>query len=71
MSFIAINERGDEHRHYLTNKVSFPVLQDTKRLNIWSNLGGGKDEFFVYDKCGRFAAHLKSPEMIKFPKYLL
>lgn len=34
----------------LSRRVSFPVYQDTRRNNIWSQLNGRKDDFLIYDR---------------------
>ncbi|CAB4006016.1 Hypothetical predicted protein [Paramuricea clavata] len=68
VSFVAVNERGDNHISILKKIVSFPVYQDTTSWNLWSKLAGGKDHFLIFDKCGRLIAHMKRPDIRKFFK---
>ncbi|TNF33381.1 MAG: hypothetical protein EP329_08360 [Deltaproteobacteria bacterium] len=42
----------------LTDKCSFPLLQDTEEVDAWGQLGGSKDDFFVLDENGDVVAHL-------------
>lgn len=63
VSFVAINMRGDRNAHRLKNIVNFPVYQDNIMWNIWSKLGGQKDDFLIFNKCGRLIAHMKSPKL--------
>ena len=34
--------------------MNFPVYQESEseNQNIWDTLGGGLDDFFIYDRCG-------------------
>jgi hypothetical protein len=41
--------------------VNFSVYQSTHREHHWSQLGGLKDDFFVYDRCGRLAYYVPFP----------
>jgi len=39
--------------------ASFPVYQDSEATgDIWNTLGGGKDDFFVYDRCGKLVEYI-------------
>ncbi|NWS55744.1 SELPB protein, partial [Chunga burmeisteri] len=46
-----------------------PVLQpEPEEPDIWQVLGGDKDDFLVYDRCGRLAFHIQLPySFLHFP----
>ena len=68
VSFVAVNDRADHQISILKRIVKFPVYQDTTSWNLWSKLGGGKDHFLIFDKCGRLFSHMKRPDISKFFK---
>ncbi|GBM49294.1 hypothetical protein AVEN_23177-1 [Araneus ventricosus] len=47
--------------HELESRVSFPVYQDTVEKNVWGLMEGGKDDIYVYDRCGRLAYYIPYP----------
>ncbi|XP_055927213.1 uncharacterized protein LOC129958634 [Argiope bruennichi] len=47
--------------HELENRVTFNVYQDTVEKNIWGLMEGGKDDIYVYDRCGRLAYYIPYP----------
>lgn len=47
--------------HELTSRVTFDVYQDTAEKNIWGLMEGGKDDIYVYDRCGRLAYYIPYP----------
>ncbi|KAH3769004.1 hypothetical protein DPMN_170250 [Dreissena polymorpha] len=48
----AADQRSVDNVGELARRVSFPVYQDTERAQIWSQLGGEKDDLLVYDRYG-------------------
>ncbi|XP_078621596.1 selenoprotein Pb-like [Branchiostoma floridae x Branchiostoma japonicum] len=46
----------------IKRRVSFPVYQDTALTDVWGQLDGEKDDFIVYDRCGRLAKHIRMPQ---------
>ena len=44
----------------LSDVCSYPVLQDTEEVDAWSLLGGGKDDFFLYNSDGTLGVYLPS-----------
>ncbi|XP_078621595.1 uncharacterized protein LOC144887930 [Branchiostoma floridae x Branchiostoma japonicum] len=46
----------------LEGVVNFGVYQDTPRENVWGLLDGRKDDFIIYDRCGRLGRHIRMPE---------
>ncbi|XP_035660700.1 selenoprotein P-like [Branchiostoma floridae] len=46
----------------LEGVVNFGVYQDTPRADVWGLLDGRKDDFIIYDRCGRLARHIRMPE---------
>lgn len=45
----------------LRSAVEFRVYQDRADVNVWTLLGGKRDDVFVYDKCGRLTEHIPFP----------
>lgn len=41
--------------------VNFSVYQATHASNYWSQLGGLRDDVFVYDNCGRLTFYIPFP----------
>ncbi len=61
MNIVAINKLGYTHnQEKLSDVCSFPILQDTEEVDAWSLLGGGKDDFFLYNSDGTLAVYLRS-----------
>lgn len=48
-----------------------PVYQDTNTSDVWQQLEGGKDDFFIYDRCGRLAYYVPMPLSLMFKPYAL
>lgn len=49
---------------YLKNKVSehIPVYQqEENQTDVWTLLNGNKDDFLIYDRCGRLVYHIGWP----------
>ncbi|XP_041359650.1 selenoprotein Pb-like [Gigantopelta aegis] len=47
----------------LTELVPFPVYQDSTQLHLWRDIfQGSKDDFFVFDKCGKLTYHIPFPQ---------
>lgn len=64
IAFLVVNskkERSQKLLHRLEAKVSFPVYQETEHEEVWNVLSGGKDDMFVYDRCGRLVAYIPYP----------
>lgn len=57
-SHVGLDVIGINSRHWsaklmiseLSSKVNFSVYQSTRRNDLWSRLGGHKDDVFVYDR---------------------
>ena len=56
---ITIN-KGDaaSYQQNLLDQCAFPQLQDTEDEAGWEIMGGGKDDFYVYDATGKLVAFL-------------
>lgn len=56
---------------HLKTKVSehIPVYQqEENETDVWTLLNGNKDDFFIYDRCGRLVYHLGLPySFLTFP----
>ena len=56
---ITIN-KGDaeEFQEKLLEKCAFPQLQDGEDELVWNMMGGGKDDFYIYDANGELVEYL-------------
>ncbi|GFR05496.1 hypothetical protein TNCT_605791, partial [Trichonephila clavata] len=64
LEFIIVNSNLPHAQmvlHELTSRVTFDVYQDTIEKNIWGLMEGGKDDIYVYDRCGRLAYYIPYP----------
>ncbi len=61
MQIVAINQAKLElFQHLMSDVAAYPLFQDTTEVNAWAQQGGGKDDFFVYDRQGRLQVWLPS-----------
>ncbi|OCU02562.1 hypothetical protein XELAEV_18008324mg [Xenopus laevis] len=74
ISYVVVNHQGRHSRakyDLLKSKVSehIPVYQqEENQPDVWSLLKGDKDDFFIYDRCGRLVQHLELPySLLHFP----
>eukprot|EP00069_Balaena_mysticetus_P013627 bmy_08143T0 len=67
ISYVVVNHQGISSRLkyvHLKNKVSehIPVYQqEENQTDVWTLLNGTKDDFLIYDRCGRLVYHLGLP----------
>lgn len=67
VSFVVVNHQGYHSQlkyHQLREKVSknIPVYQqENTQPDVWTTLNGKKDDFLIYDRCGRLVYHLGLP----------
>ncbi|CAK7305084.1 Selenoprotein P [Vulpes lagopus] len=74
ISYVVVNHQGLSSQlkyMYLKNKVSehIPVYQqEENQTDVWTLLNGKKDDFLIYDRCGRLVYHLGLPySFLTFP----
>ncbi|KAL8203929.1 UNVERIFIED_CONTAM: hypothetical protein K2H54_065019 [Gekko kuhli] len=74
VSFVVVNHQGPSSQKkypHLREKVSenIPVYQQGKtQPDVWTVLNGKKDDFLIYDRCGRLVYHLGLPySFLTFP----
>ena len=61
VQFLTVNATsGFGFQQELLDKQKFPLFQDQTNVNVWTLLGGYKDDFFIYDKAGNLSAYLPS-----------
>jgi hypothetical protein len=69
--FIGINARGVADKLMATEmKVNFSLYQSTHTKRFWSQLGGLKDDVFVYDSCGRLTYFIPFPHSFVPARFL-
>lgn len=74
ISYIVVNHQGApsqlKHTH-LKNQVSDHIAvyrQEEHQTDVWTLLNGNKDDFLIYDRCGRLVYHLGLPySFLTFP----
>ncbi|XP_077561252.1 selenoprotein Pb-like [Haemaphysalis longicornis] len=71
LQFLIVNEqKSAQLRDSLESRVSFPVHQESEAEPAWNTLGGGKDDVFIFDRCGRLAFYVPFPISLVLPGYL-
>uniref|UniRef100_A0A8C5TM58 Selenoprotein P n=1 Tax=Malurus cyaneus samueli TaxID=2593467 RepID=A0A8C5TM58_9PASS len=67
ISYVVVNHQGAQSRrefHLLKERVSDYITvyqQDEQQDDVWTTLNGNKDDFLIYDRCGRLVYHLGLP----------
>uniref|UniRef100_A0A8C4H8X1 Selenoprotein P N-terminal domain-containing protein n=1 Tax=Dicentrarchus labrax TaxID=13489 RepID=A0A8C4H8X1_DICLA len=67
---MVINHQGEQAQRLhtmLAQRLSENITlykQDTQEPDVWQTLGGEKDDFFIYDRCGRLTRHISLPYSI-------
>ncbi|NXW61097.1 SEPP1 protein, partial [Eurystomus gularis] len=67
ISYVVVNNQGAYSRrkfHLLKESVSDYITvyqQDEQQADVWTTLNGNKDDFLIYDRCGRLVYHLGLP----------
>uniref|UniRef100_A0A8C6LLH2 Selenoprotein P N-terminal domain-containing protein n=1 Tax=Nothobranchius furzeri TaxID=105023 RepID=A0A8C6LLH2_NOTFU len=64
---MAINHQGEQAQrlnpllaHRLTESITL-YKQHVHQADVWQTLNGKKDDFFIYDRCGRLTHHMSLP----------
>ncbi len=58
--FATINiTTGLESQAEILKHCSFPQFQDTDELGLWELMGGGKDDFYVFDREGKLHTYFR------------
>ncbi|NWH63533.1 SEPP1 protein, partial [Geococcyx californianus] len=67
ISYVVVNHQGTSSQkkfHLLKESVSDYITvyqQDEQQDDVWTTLNGNKDDFLIYDRCGRLVYHLGLP----------
>ncbi|NXE79368.1 SEPP1 protein, partial [Cochlearius cochlearius] len=74
ISYVVVNHQGTYSQrklHLLKESVSEYITvyqQDEQQPDVWTTLNGSKDDFLIYDRCGRLVYHLGLPySFLSFP----
>ncbi|NXV07493.1 SEPP1 protein, partial [Cettia cetti] len=74
ISYVVVNHQGTQSRrefHLLKERVSDYITvyqQEEQQEDVWTILNGNKDDFLIYDRCGRLVYHLGLPySFLHFP----
>ena len=61
VAFVTLHAADAEpYQAFITERCSFPMLQDTTAASAWAAHGGEKDDMFVYDAEGKLRAYLSA-----------
>lgn len=59
IDFVIINaDNAKDDVANLISKCTFPIFQDSDTVKAWQQMGGSKDDFFLYDSAGKLVNHL-------------
>lgn len=68
--YMVVNQQGEQAQrlhtmlaHRLSENITL-YKQDEQQPDVWQALGGDKDDFLIYDRCGRLTHHLSLPYTI-------
>uniref|UniRef100_A0A803XV17 Selenoprotein P N-terminal domain-containing protein n=1 Tax=Meleagris gallopavo TaxID=9103 RepID=A0A803XV17_MELGA len=67
ISYVVVNHQSPHSQkkfHLLQESVSDHITvyqQDDHQADVWTTLNGNKDDFLIYDRCGRLVYHLGLP----------
>ncbi|NXD84337.1 SEPP1 protein, partial [Halcyon senegalensis] len=67
ISYVVVNHQGTYSQkkfHLLKERVSDYITvyqQEEQQADVWTTLNGSKDDFLIYDRCGRLVYHLGLP----------
>ncbi|NWI95376.1 SEPP1 protein, partial [Pitta sordida] len=67
ISYVVVNHQGAQSQkeiHLLQESVSDYITvyqQEEHQDDVWTVLNGNKDDFLIYDRCGRLVYHLGLP----------
>lgn len=69
VTFMVVNHHGEqEGSHDLLARVLSENItlyrQEPQQPDVWQALSGEKDDFFIYDRCGRLTSHISLPYSI-------
>lgn len=57
--FVVVNaQNAAANQKELLDRCNFPMFQDMAGADAWTLQGGGKDDFFLYDRAGKLHAYL-------------
>ncbi|KAK5871038.1 hypothetical protein PBY51_003940 [Eleginops maclovinus] len=68
--YMVVNQQGAQARRLHTmlgQRLSENITlykQDEQQPDVWQALGGEKDDFLIYDRCGRLTHHISLPYSI-------
>lgn len=68
--YMVVNQQGEQAQRLhtmLAQRLSENITlykQDAQQPDVWQTLSGEKDDFFIYDRCGRLTNHISLPYSI-------
>ncbi|TKS78559.1 Selenoprotein Pa [Collichthys lucidus] len=68
--YMVVNHQGEQSQRLhtlLAQRLTEPITlykQGEQQPDVWQTLGGEKDDFFIYDRCGRLTHRISLPYSI-------
>lgn len=68
--YMVVNHQGEQAQRLhpmMAQRLSVNITlykQEEQQPDVWHTLGGDKDDFFIYDRCGRLTHHISLPYSI-------
>ncbi|KAK6306079.1 hypothetical protein J4Q44_G00230040 [Coregonus suidteri] len=76
VTYMVVNHQGEQAQRLhtlLSQKLSENIMlykQEPKQEDVWQALAGKKDDFLIYDRCGRLTHHISLPFSILGTHYV-
>uniref|UniRef100_A0A8C7H216 Selenoprotein P N-terminal domain-containing protein n=1 Tax=Oncorhynchus kisutch TaxID=8019 RepID=A0A8C7H216_ONCKI len=76
VTYMVVNHQGEQAQRLhtlLRQKLSENITlykQQPKQEDVWQTLAGEKDDFLIYDRCGRLTYHISLPYSILGTPYV-
>ncbi|KAL0979090.1 hypothetical protein UPYG_G00180380 [Umbra pygmaea] len=76
VTYMVVNHQGEKAQRLhtlLRQKLSDQITlfkQDPQQDDVWKSLSGQKDDFLIYDRCGRLTFHISLPYSIMSSPYV-
>lgn len=75
ITYHIINSKHEIAQMYISEltrrATTIPVYQDNEKEKVWETLEGGKDDLYIYDRCGRLTFYLPYPYSLLFYPYTM
>lgn len=76
VAYMVVNQQGEQAQRLhamLAQRLSVNITlyqQSEQQPDVWQALGGEKDDFLIYDRCGRLTRHISLPYSVIGPGHV-